>query len=395
MLRNLNRALVLVAITCSLSACGGDDADESGGLPSNTQQAISSYSNLVRASYEDSLALAVELKTATSEFTREPTAETLEDARAAWKAAREPYLQTEAYRFYEGPIDNEADGPEGMINAWPLDEAYIDYVAGDEGTGIINDPSVELSEEALEALNEQGGEKNIATGYHAIEFLLWGQDQNADGPGARPFTDYLEGASGSAPNSDRRRLYLDLVSALLVDHLQQVTDAWAPGVAGNFRAQLESGDPKDALTKILTGLTVLSGFETGGERLQTALDSGDQEDEHSCFSDNTHRDMVQDVRGISNVWHGSYTRLDGSKVQGVGVREVVAAADAQLAKQLDAQIAASLTLAEAIQPPFDQEIASDNSDGRARLSALITSLREQARLLEQVFVLFELDVPAQ
>jgi putative iron-regulated protein len=127
--------------------------------------------------------------------------------------------------------------------------------------------------------------------------------------------------------------------------------------------------------------------------LQTALDSGDQEDEHSCFSDNTHRDMVQDVLGVQNVYLGRYVRLDGATVSGPGVRDVVAAIDADLAQALDDAIADSLSLANALVPPFDREVALDNPEGRARVQALVQALRLQEDLLEDAFRAFALDVP--
>ena len=135
-------------------------------------------------------------------------------------------------------------------------------------------------------------------------------------------------------------------------------------------------------------MIILSGFETGGERLQTALDSGDQEDEHSCFSDNTHRDMIQDVQGVQNVYLGTY-----GSVSGTSIKDIVAEQDAELADRLESEIAASLAAGNALQPPFDQEIASDNAEGRARVQALIDALRTQEATLEEVFRLFELDVP--
>ena len=81
--------------------------------------------------YEASLDSATELDAAIDAFLADPTEETLEAAKQAWLAARDDYGLTEAFRFYGGPIDNETDGPEGLINAWPLDEVYIDYVEGD------------------------------------------------------------------------------------------------------------------------------------------------------------------------------------------------------------------------------------------------------------------------
>src|SRR5690606_19649365 len=221
----------------------------------------------------------------------------------------------------DGPIDNADDGPEGMINAWPLDEAYIDYVEDDPSAGVINDGTTTIDAETLMSLNEQGGEENIATGFHAIEFLLWGQDQSATGPGERSYQDYLVSAEASAPHGDRRAQYLTVTSGLLASQLGDLAAAW--GTSAGYRTEMVAADPADGLRRILTGMIVLSGFETGGERLQTALDSGDQEDEHSCFSDNTHRDMVQDVQGVQNVWLGSYTRTDGQVVSGVGIQKVV------------------------------------------------------------------------
>jgi putative iron-regulated protein len=271
-----------------------------------------------------------------------------------------------------------------------MDELYIDYITGDETAGIVNDPSQNIDAATLESLNEEGGEANIATGYHAIEFLLWGQDAGPDSAGQRPATDFVDG--GTAANQDRRRLYLTTVSSMLVGHLTALRDAWADNQP-NYRSLFLAEDSTEAFRRILTGMIILSGFETGGERLQTALDSGDQEDEHSCFSDNTHRDMVQDVRGIQNVWLGSYTRVDGSVVSGTGIKDVVAEVDPALADQITAQISASLTAAEALQPPFDQEIAAGNTEGRARVQALIDSLRAQEKLLETVFQAFGLDIP--
>ena len=381
-------ALPLLFALSGLAACtkGGDE-----GLlwPETTADAVSAYAELVEASYADSLADAETLNERVLAFVAAPSDATLDDARGAWLQSREPYLQTEVYRFYDGPIDNPDDGPEGLLNAWPLDEHYLDYVEGDAEAGLINDTTLTLDADTLVTLNEAGGEKNIATGYHAVEFLLWGQDLNDDGPGARPYTDYVVGEGGTASNQDRRGAYLSLVSDLMLTHLGQVADAWAPGAA--YRAAFEA-DPERSFAKILTGMIVLSGFETGGERLQASLDSGDQEDEHSCFSDNTHRDMVQDVRGVLNVWEGQYSRLDGALVSGVSVREIVEEVAPDLAASLDAQIRESLTLAEALQAPYDQEIAPGNAEGNARVQALVVSLRAQEELLFEVFTAFGLTV---
>ncbi|MEL6349164.1 MAG: imelysin family protein, partial [Myxococcota bacterium] len=185
---------VWIAAALLITGCGDDDdKDTTTGdefsWPSQTGEAVSTYAEIVRASYEDSVTTAQTLDVALQALVDDPSQPTLDAARQAWLDSREPYLQTEVYRFYDGPIDNPNDGPEGLLNAWPLDEQYIDYVDGDADAGIVNGEDT-IDAATLESLNEVGGEKNIATGYHAIEFLLWGQDFNPDGPGIRPHTDY-------------------------------------------------------------------------------------------------------------------------------------------------------------------------------------------------------------
>jgi putative iron-regulated protein len=339
-----NFALISTSLAALLTAaCGGDDTSDAAPLPASAPNAVSTYSQIVYASYQDSLTAAQALDSALSAFIDTPSAATHQAAQTAWLASREPYLQTEVYRFYEGPIDAE-DGPEGLLNAWPLDENHIDYVVDDDDAGIVNNPQMTIDAATLEEQNEAPpGDKNISTGYHAIEFLLWGQDLNLDGPGQRPFTDYVTGGSGTAANQGRRGQYLRTASALLVEHLQGLVDAWAPNDANNYRAEFEAETPAVALGRILSGMTILSAFETGGERLQAALDAADQEEEHSCFSDNTHRDMVQDVRGVQNVWLGAYRRLDNTTLSGPSLRDVVAATDADLARDVTAKIAGSLS----------------------------------------------------
>ncbi|KDB53491.1 putative iron-regulated protein [Sphaerotilus natans subsp. natans DSM 6575] len=331
---------------------------------------------LVEAVYADTLAAAKDLQSAIAAFVAAPSAEALDKARQAWRAAREFYGQTEAFRFYGGPID-DARGPEGRLNAWPLDEAYVDAVAGKPKAGLINNPKFRISKASLSQANERGGEENISAGWHAIEFLLWGQDRSETGPGERSPDDFID---GRAPNADRRRQYLAVVTELLIDDLSFLANAWAPG-ARNYRAKFEQGG-RESVRKMIVGLGSLSRGELAGERLEVALNSQDQEDEHSCFSDNTHRDAVTNALGIQNVWLGQYTRRDGSLLQGPGLRDLVAAKKPDLAERTTAQIAASVAAAEAIQAPFDREIAgAKDAPGRLRVRKTIDSLVAQSKLL--------------
>jgi putative iron-regulated protein len=253
-------------------------------------------------------------------------------------------------------------------------------VQGRSGAGIVGDGRTQISKAVLSRLNERGGEENIAAGWHAIEFLLWGQDLDADGPGARPFSDYVD---GKAPNADRRRQYLGVATELLIDDLRSLVDAWAPQ-ARNYREDFERGG-QDSLRAIIVGLGSLSRGELAGERMEVALNTQDQEDEHSCFSDNTHRDIVNNALGIQNVWLGRFARRDGSILQGASLRDLVAARDAALAERSSRQIAASVAAARAIQPPFDREtLGGSDAPGPQRVRKTIDSLVAQSKDLVAV-----------
>ena len=335
---------------------------------------VRQYGELVFAAYSDNLTGALEMQKAISALLAAPSAQTLSDARKSWLAAREWYLQTEAFRFYGGPIDNEK-GPEGRINSWPMDESYVDYVAGKPKAGLINDRRVQISKASLSRLSGRGGEENVSTGWHAIEFILWGQDVSNTGPGDRPFEDFVDGKKN---NADRRRTFLQTVTELLVDDLRYLVTAWTPS-APNYRAKFER-DGTESIRKMFVGLGSLSRGELAGERMEVAMNTQDQEDEHSCFSDNTHRDVVGDALGIENVWLARFKRRDGSVVQGASLFALVAAKDAAIAERVSKQIRQSIVFAEDIPAPFDQAIKGANdAPGRVRIRKTIDSLVQQSK----------------
>lgn len=369
--RQLVRALPLAAVLLAAQPPAGAQAVSADAVARH-------YASGVQAAYDDALAASLDLQKAVQAFAAAPSPAGLKAAREAWLAAREWYGPTEAFRFYAGPIDDDK-GPEGRINAWPLDESYIDYVKGKAAGGIIANRKQPITKAALAKLNEKGGEENIATGWHAIEFLLWGQDFNDNGPGDRSFEDYVDGKS---PHADRRRQYLLAVTELLVDDLRSLAGAWAPG-APNYRARFET-EGLEAIRKMVVGIGSLSRGELAGERLEVAMNTQDQEDEHSCFSDNTHRDVVLNATGIQNVWLGRYARRDGSVLQGPSLQDLVAAADGQVADRTTRDIAATVAAAQAIQPPFDREIVGGkDAAGRKRVQAVIDGLIQQSKDLPQ------------
>ena len=369
----LRKSLILALLPLLLLvACATDDETTDTAVDEGLKNTVvETYAAGAHASYVKSLNSAQIMDGAIDSFLAAPSQVRLDAAKNAWMRARDDYGATEIYRFYEGPIDNEANGPEGLINAWPLDESYIDYVEGNPSAGIINNPDQfpVIDSSVLVSLNEEGGEENVSTGWHAIEFLLWGQDLNADGPGYRPIEDYT-----TNDNAARRGAYLAVASDLLLFHLRQMVDAWAPN-ANNYRAQFVTKDSDEALQDMITGIGEMSRGELAGERMTVAYEARSQEDEHSCFADNTVADIVANALGVQRVYLGEY-----GAVSGPGVLDLIAATDEALANQLAAEINLSVTLARAIPNPFDDHLREgvpDSAYGRQRVLDAIEALEDQ------------------
>ncbi len=352
-----------------------------------TRAVVLHYAGTVHAVYSDCLTVATRLSASIRSFLEKPSPESLDAARRTWIAARATYAQSEVFRYYAGPID-DGDGPEPLLNSWPLDEQYIDG----QDTGIISNAEAwpEITPELIEELNLREGEKNISAGWHAIEFLLWGPDTSADGPGQRPFTDYT-----TAPHATRRGQYLQSCADLLLSQFQDLLRQWAPGKLGNYRAVFEEGYPQ-SVERILTGMIFLSGNELAGERLQVAWDTQEQEDEPSCFSDTTCQDTVQDAVGLRNVYRGTYTRLEGTPLSGPGLRDLALLVKPDLVPRLDEIVDGTLAAARAIPPPFDQAILGpDDAPGRLAILKTIVAAEDQSALLRQLAQSLKIQIPEE
>ena len=388
--------------------------------PITAADVVTTNANIAFAGYADAYATAAALKVKVDAFVAEPTEMTFQAAKMAWLRAREAYQPTEVYRFRPGPIEDlmddgtmmEGEGPEARINGWPLGEALIDYVAGgtpdgDPGDqesveaaditypgGIIADTTnvPAITKAAIMDFVEFNDDRNIGTGYHAVEFLLWGQDLNEGQTtwtsprdataGQRPVSDYhQDDTCTSGPNSAdaeicmRRAEYLQVATDLLVDDLKALVDEWNPN--GDYYASYIAA--AGSLASILESMGRMGFGELAGERINIARANNSQEDEHSCFSDNTHRDILLNVVGIQNQYLGEYS-FEGDMLTGPGIYDLLMVVDPVLADDLRMAIEDSIIKAEVIDAlamagmPFDQqiEVGPDNPDIKGLIAALVT-----------------------
>jgi len=385
---------------------------------------VRGYADIAQAGYEDALALARVLQKAIAGLISKPSPDTLQAARQAWLDARVPYQQTEAFRFGNAIVDDW----EGRVNAWPLDEGMIDYVDASYGTeselnayyvvNVIAHPKLSVGGKSVDAsritpellrdvLHEaDGNEANVATGYHAIEFLLWGQDLNGTDPapadrtgsvrerhaGNRPYTDY-DTKRCTGGNCARRAEYLKVATDLLVEDLEEMVGHWQPG--GEARQTAEA-NAKDGLAAMLTGLGSLSYGELAGERMKLGLMLNDPEEEHDCFSDNTHNSHYYNQVGMMNVYLGRYQRVNGTMVQAASLSDLVKARDAKIDQEMRAKLEATLAAMQALRDradtieTYDRMLAADNPEGNAVIQAAIDRLIDQTRSIERVIALLDL-----
>ncbi len=390
----------------AVSTCLAPDA--SAGQASDSGAVLETYADIAEASYTDSLTTARDLQAAVEQLLAQPSAATQQAAKDAWRAARVPYLQSEAFRFGNPIVDDW----EGRVNSWPLDEGLIDYVAPSYGTesaenryyvaNVIANPMLSaggktldastIDVELLRSLQEiDDVEANVATGYHAIEFLLWGQDLHGTGPGAgeRPWTDYALGDKCTGGHCDRRRAYLKTATDLLVSDLEEMVGNWS---AGGAARQTVMADPaKHGLTRIVLGLGSLSYGELAGERMKLGLMLHDPEEEQDCFSDNTHNSHYYDGLGIENVYLGRYRRVDGSMVQGPSLADLMRAKDPALDAEMRAKFDATKAAMQKIKDTadrgimaYDQMIGENNPEGNAMVQAGIDGLLDQTKTIGKI-----------
>ncbi|MEZ9541965.1 imelysin family protein [Vibrio sp. 10N.286.48.C11] len=397
------KSLVTKAVTSSLIF-----ASASSFAAVTQDQVVEHYADIAHAVFADSVITAKALNSSIDTFLGSPSAGNFEQVKQAWLESRVPYQQSEVFRFGNAVVDDW----EGQLNAWPLDEGLIDYVStdyqyelGNEGASanIVANKTFQIGQTTVDAtnitpeliadLNEIGGsEANVASGYHAIEFLLWGQDLNGtnSGAGERAYTDFVVGAECTNGNCDRRGAYLKASAELLIQDLEWMEKQWAEGEKGNYRQELLSESSENGLRKMLFGMGSLSLGELAGERMKVALEANSTEDEHDCFSDNTHNSHYYNEQGIYNVYTGLYKREDGTLLSGPSLFDLVEQKDEQAAKEIQkqfdlarAQVGELVTSAEKNNQHFDQLIAADNAAGNALVNKTIVALVSQTAAIER------------
>lgn len=304
-------ALAVVALV--VAACSGSDSKTV-----EEEEVKSHYVDMTYAAYRDSLTTAESLLERIERFVDEPTEAALITAKGAYKSARVPYQQSEILRWdtaitIQSNLDDDGgpasvDDWEGQVNAWPLDENFI--------VGLIQGDA-EINKALLISQNTVGGEANVTTGVHAIEFMLWGEDNNGTsaGAGMRPASDFNNDGNCADDFCERRAQYLMAAATLLVDDLTAMVAEWSPEArtqAGTLAYNFLNSD--QALDYILGSIRAMASDELASARMSSGLMLGDPEEEHDCFSDLSHIAIYYNFQGVRNAFYGRYNNVSGASL---------------------------------------------------------------------------------
>ena len=332
--------------------------------PKNLEEAkklfVKNYADMAKATLKSSLDQAIALEKSIKAFLRNPSAETHRLAKISWVQARFPYLQGEVFRNLEEPLKYKKN-VRSRLNAWPIKPERIDYTADDPMSGIVpnNKKYPKIDKNLILQINQNTDETLILHGYHVIEFLLWGEDNQIGESGGRSFTDYDQSKN---PLAERRASYLMNCTELLVNQLGKEVSEWKEGDNNNLLGQLKAMPLNNSMNIILSRLKKLSD-SISSKQINELLADDSKFNEQSTFSDSTHFDFLHSAAGISNIFAGAYVGLDGKiKVLGLGLIRLAAEIPEMESSDLRSIINNVMRTAQAFKGPFDALALEDKED---------------------------------
>ena len=261
----------------------------------------------------------------------------LELAQNAWKEARIPWEQSEAFLF--GPVDTQGLDP--ALDSWPVNKVDLDGVLGSDQ---------ELTEASIDALED------TLKGFHTIEYLL-----------------FREGNQRKAEDITPRELeYLVATTENLKAKTAQLANAW--GTSGeNYAGEVANAgtsstiykSQKDAMQEMVNGMIVIAD-EVANGKISDPFNEKDTTLVESQFSFNSISDFQDNIRGIQNVYMGKFM------TDGQGLNEFVNGVDANLDARFQTEVQTAIDTIGAIPDPFRDSITAQRDAVQAAIDAVST-----------------------
>ena len=377
-------AIIIVAISCNRQGCTDSRADnfDSGAQVDDGTCDYSSerdrlysefktqFANIAFATYSDVYDQTLVLQGEVENFLEFPTEQNYQFCKDAWLIASELYGTSVVFPYTIGGADEELLS---RVDGWPIIPSYIDYADGDDSLGIINQetsyPNIDAA--TLEAAHNNS-EGKLALGFHAIEFLLWGEDRSdtaTDKTGNRVYRDYLS-EDGKHENQDRRGDYLLVAAQRLTADMETMKNDWDPNQAGNLRNDFLNLSGPVAARNVLNGLYEVSNVQLAQFQFAEAIANPDSLLEQSEFSDNTLQDLFANAIAMENAYMGTYITFDAERLSGTSVNDVLLLQHDTIAARLETGFPDILLKMEEIIGPFDRRASREGSAETGSIAAV-------------------------
>ena len=246
-------------------------------------------------------------------LTGQATNENLSLSKKTWLDAHSAYELTTLHRYFAMQLLEEQNSLALMqiqyqINHWPIIPGYIDYVNGYPDSGIVHDINVNLD---VSSLREQHGTfdvSEVTLGFHVIEFLLWGDDNDAVPRPADEFDAVLEltpketesGYSLEQLSNNRRRVFLSIATDTLVKDFQALQSLWL-SEEPSIRRGIESKSVTEIILILADSMSAMLTEELLLRSLYPMLNGNFAESIQSPYSRSTQNAVSSQLSGLERL----------------------------------------------------------------------------------------------
>lgn len=311
----------------------------------SAEQVIQNYArNIVFNTYTDLAEQTKILRAAVIELQFDTTDKSLHQAQNAWRNARRPWEQSEAFLF--GPVDTEGLDP--ALDSWPINGTDIQNVMSSD---------TPLTTETVSAFEP------TLKGFHVIEYLLFGSDNSKT----------------ASELTTRELAYLIAAANVLSNDAQALAKAWNPNDKNFLSVFSQAGAGSttypslaSALQEMVEGMIVIAD-EVANGKLSKPLMERDATLVESQFSSNSRSDFMNNIRGLRNVYTGNYLLSEGPGLNTL-VKSINPALDEAINNQIEKAIAAIHTIPQ----PFIESIISN--------AALVQEAVDEVKILLSLLI---------
>lgn len=295
-------------------------------------------------------------------FMHHPNPATQSEVQQAWRSAYDLFLASFIYSYI--PIKDPVEWHKQrmayqdlliQLDSWPIEGGYIDYVEGYPFSGIVNDLTLSINEQSIRVQHGFTDSSNASLGYHALEFMLWGEssanqtmrsaqdfvpqentapvplsdaEQALNNPHADDFseerivdelpaTELASDESITPPiivsqNHNRRRQYIQLISDLLLKDIHSLQRRWEPS-SGYYAQVLQQSSDAEVLRAAFIAAQDLLSKEMLTKRFRLTS---------SEFSHSSHDDLLALLSGLESWFKAeTFSLLENPMSEGVQIEE--------------------------------------------------------------------------